>query len=50
MKRIPKKLKMLIYDDDRAGNLLWDIFTPVLIYSAEKVSEIADNIVSIDRR
>ena len=49
VKGLPNKLRMLIYSDDRAGNLLWDILIPVLIYSAEKVREIADDIVSIDQ-
>jgi 3-hydroxyacyl-CoA dehydrogenase len=43
------KLRTLFYSDDRAGSLLWDILIPVLIYSAEKVGEIADDIVSIDK-
>ncbi|WP_040224662.1 3-hydroxyacyl-CoA dehydrogenase/enoyl-CoA hydratase family protein [Bhargavaea cecembensis] len=42
------KLKTLVYADDRAGELLWNILAPTLIYSAEKVGEIADDIVSID--
>ena len=45
----PNKLRTLFYSDDRAGSLLWDILIPVLIYSAEKVGEIADDIVSIDK-
>jgi len=43
------KMKTLVYSDDRAGNLLWNILFPVLIYSAEKVGEIADDIFSIDQ-
>ena len=39
VKGLPNKLRTLIYGDDRAGNLLWDILIPVLIYSAEKVGE-----------
>ncbi|NCU16907.1 3-hydroxyacyl-CoA dehydrogenase/enoyl-CoA hydratase family protein [Pallidibacillus pasinlerensis] len=42
------KLKTLIYTDDRAGQLLWNVFAPTLIYSAELLYEIADDIVSID--
>ncbi|SIT91380.1 3-hydroxyacyl-CoA dehydrogenase/enoyl-CoA hydratase family protein [Edaphobacillus lindanitolerans] len=42
------KLKTLVYADDRAGELLWNILAPTLIYSAGKVGEIADDIVSID--
>ncbi|WP_059173969.1 3-hydroxyacyl-CoA dehydrogenase/enoyl-CoA hydratase family protein [Bacillus sp. FJAT-27445] len=44
------KLKALIYaKDDRAGSLLWNIFSPVLLYSAELLGKIADDIPSIDR-
>ncbi|MFC0300973.1 3-hydroxyacyl-CoA dehydrogenase NAD-binding domain-containing protein [Virgibacillus soli] len=44
-----RKLKALISaKDDRAGDLLWSILKPVLLYSAELVGEIADDIVSID--
>ena len=49
IKGLPNKLRTLIYSGDRAGKLLWDILIPVLIYSAEKVGDIADDIVSIDK-
>ncbi len=42
------RLKTLVYANDRAGELLWNILAPTLIYSAEKVGEIADDITSID--
>ena len=42
-------MKTLLYADDRAGQLLWNILTPVLIYSAEMLGEIADDIVAIDQ-
>lgn len=42
------RLKTLVYANDRAGELLWNILAPTLIYSAEKVGEIADDIASID--
>ncbi|UII57988.1 3-hydroxyacyl-CoA dehydrogenase/enoyl-CoA hydratase family protein [Cytobacillus spongiae] len=48
-KGLANKLKALVYSDDRAGQLLWNIFSPVLIYSAELFGEIADDIVAIDR-
>ncbi|WP_197028463.1 3-hydroxyacyl-CoA dehydrogenase/enoyl-CoA hydratase family protein [Bacillus sp. EB01] len=43
------KLKALVYANDRAGELLWNIFSPVLIYSADLLGTIADDIPSIDR-
>ncbi|UCZ52579.1 3-hydroxyacyl-CoA dehydrogenase/enoyl-CoA hydratase family protein [Bacillus shivajii] len=42
------KLKALVYANDRAGELVWNILKPVLLYSAEKRTEIADSINSID--
>lgn len=44
-----EKLKALVYAKDRAGNLVWNILKPVLLYSAQKCAEIADDIVSIDQ-
>jgi len=48
-KDISKKMKTLLYSEDRAGKLLWNILAPVLIYSADLLGEIADDIVSIDQ-
>ncbi|MBM4760767.1 3-hydroxyacyl-CoA dehydrogenase/enoyl-CoA hydratase family protein [Bacillus sp. B15-48] len=42
------KMKALIYENDRAGQFLWKIITPLLIYSAELLGQIADDIVAID--
>lgn len=42
------KLKALVYANDRAGELVWKILKPVLLYSAEKAFEIADDIIAID--
>lgn len=47
-KGLDNKLKTLVYANDRAGELLWNIFAPTLIYSAELNGIIADNIVEID--
>lgn len=43
------KMKTLIYSKDRAGELLWNIFAPTLLYTAELAYEIADDIVAIDQ-
>ncbi|PLR92592.1 3-hydroxyacyl-CoA dehydrogenase/enoyl-CoA hydratase family protein [Bacillus sp. T33-2] len=43
------KMKALIFSNDRAGELLWNIFSPVLVYSAELLGTIADDVVAIDR-
>lgn len=43
-----EKLKTLLYAEDRAGQLLWNITAKTLIYSAELLGTIADDVVSID--
>lgn len=48
-KGVANKLKALVYADDRAGTLLWNILSSVLLYSAKLLGEIADDIVAIDR-
>ncbi|MBO1510900.1 3-hydroxyacyl-CoA dehydrogenase/enoyl-CoA hydratase family protein [Metabacillus bambusae] len=48
-KGLNDKLKALIYSNDRAGLLLQNITIPTLIYSAELLGDIADDIVAIDR-
>src|SRR4051794_25489336 len=48
-KELSQKMKTLLYADDAVGNLLWNILTPVMVYSAGRLGEIADNIVAIDQ-
>ncbi len=48
-KGLGNKMKALVYANDRSGELLWKIFSPVLVYSAELLGTIADDIVAIDR-
>ncbi|MDZ5472162.1 3-hydroxyacyl-CoA dehydrogenase/enoyl-CoA hydratase family protein [Bacillus sp. 31A1R] len=48
-KGLANKMKALVYANDRAGQLLWSIFSPVLVYSADLLGTIADDIVAIDR-
>ncbi|WP_373893247.1 3-hydroxyacyl-CoA dehydrogenase NAD-binding domain-containing protein [Virgibacillus natechei] len=44
-----QKLKALVRSNgDKAGDLVWSVLKPVLIYSAELLGDIADDIVSID--
>ncbi|GGF32353.1 enoyl-CoA hydratase [Halobacillus andaensis] len=44
-----RKLKALVTaKGDRAGDFIWSVVKPVLIYSAELSSEIADDLPSID--
>ncbi|MBU9722185.1 MULTISPECIES: 3-hydroxyacyl-CoA dehydrogenase/enoyl-CoA hydratase family protein [Bacillaceae] len=42
------KMKALVYADDRAGELVWNILKPVLLYTAEKCYEVADSIYAVD--
>ncbi len=42
------KMKALVYSDDRAGRLLWNITSQTLLYSARLLGEIADDIKAID--
>ncbi|PAV28660.1 3-hydroxyacyl-CoA dehydrogenase [Virgibacillus profundi] len=45
-----RKLKALVSaKGDPAGDLVWSILKPVLIYAAELLGEIADDVVSIDQ-
>ncbi|MBB6445043.1 3-hydroxyacyl-CoA dehydrogenase/enoyl-CoA hydratase family protein [Bacillus benzoevorans] len=44
-----QKLRMLLYSNDRAGSLLWNVLTPVCLYSAEKLDEIAPHIAAVDQ-
>src|SRR5699024_1141679 len=49
-KGLANKMKALVYaEGDRAGDFIWSITKPVLIYAAELVGEIADDIIAIDQ-
>ncbi len=48
VKGLNNRVKTLVYANDRVGELLWNIFAPTLIYSAQLTGEIADDIVAID--
>ncbi|MEE8443248.1 MAG: 3-hydroxyacyl-CoA dehydrogenase NAD-binding domain-containing protein, partial [Dehalococcoidia bacterium] len=43
------RLRTLVGSDDVAGRFAWRILSQVLVYAAEKVGEISDDIISIDR-
>lgn len=48
-KGLPNKMKALVYSEDRAGQLLWNVLNPALVYSAQLLGDIADDIVAIDQ-
>lgn len=44
-----ERLQTLIYADDIAGKLAWQVTKQVLLYAAKHVQEIADDLTSIDQ-
>jgi len=44
-----KRLKKLVSSEDVAGKFAWTLLAKTLIYSARRLGEIADDIVSIDQ-
>ncbi|SMO77668.1 3-hydroxyacyl-CoA dehydrogenase [Melghirimyces algeriensis] len=48
-KSMKEQLRALVYADDTAGRFAWYIAKKVLLYSAERIPEIADDIVSVDQ-
>ncbi|WP_212773287.1 3-hydroxyacyl-CoA dehydrogenase/enoyl-CoA hydratase family protein [Polycladomyces abyssicola] len=48
-KTLPEKLRTLVYADDPAGKFAWHILKKVLLYTAARIPEIADDIVSVDK-
>ena len=46
---LPTRLRQLVSAKDRAGEFLWKVFSDIFIYSAERIPEIANRIVEIDR-
>lgn len=48
MPNLADRMQTLVYADDRAGKFLWEVMKRTLVYAAEKVGEIADDLVSID--
>ena len=46
--QLEDRLKALVYAKDRAGEFLWRTTSEALIYAANRIPEIADNIVEVD--
>jgi len=44
-----ERLRTLLRAPDRAGRFLWKVFSDLFLYSAERIPEISDRIVEIDR-
>ncbi|MGH9936692.1 MAG: enoyl-CoA hydratase-related protein, partial [Blastocatellia bacterium] len=48
MDKLEDRLKALIYAKDRAGEFLWRTTSEAMIYAANRIPEIADDIVEVD--
>jgi len=46
---VRERIKALVASSDRGGTFAWKILKKTLLYSAEKIPEISDDIVNIDR-
>jgi 3-hydroxyacyl-CoA dehydrogenase len=49
IEHLPDRVRALVQSGDRAGKFLWSLFSDLLLYSAERVPEISDRVVEIDR-
>ena len=47
--KVGDQIAALAYSDDKAGRFLWEILSKTLIYSANRIPEISDDIVNIDK-
>jgi 3-hydroxyacyl-CoA dehydrogenase len=47
-KTLKEKLNIMCYAEDLGGSFVWSVLKQVLLYSAAKIPEIADNRVAID--
>ncbi|MCB9669276.1 MAG: 3-hydroxyacyl-CoA dehydrogenase/enoyl-CoA hydratase family protein [Alphaproteobacteria bacterium] len=46
--KLADKLQAVVYADDVAGKCAWDVTADTLIYAANRIPEIADDVVNID--
>jgi len=46
---VGERIKSLVTSPDRGGQFAWKVLKKTLLYSAEKIPEISDDVVSIDR-
>lgn len=46
---VGERIKVLLQGEDKAADFAWKCLKPLLLYSAAKVEEIADDIVAVDR-
>jgi 3-hydroxyacyl-CoA dehydrogenase len=46
---VRERIKTLVLSPDRGGQFAWKILKKTLLYSAEKIPEVSDDIINIDR-
>jgi 3-hydroxyacyl-CoA dehydrogenase len=46
---LTERLKMLTYANDRAGEFIWKTTSAILLYAANRIPEISDDIVNMDK-
>jgi 3-hydroxyacyl-CoA dehydrogenase len=46
---VRERVKTLVTNPDRGGQFAWKVLKKALLYSAEKIPEVADDVLSIDR-
>jgi len=46
---VRERIKTLVLSPDRGGQFAWKVMKKTLLYSAEKIPEVSDDIVNIDR-
>ncbi len=46
--KLADKLKAMVYGEDEASKIAWEVTADTLIYAAKRIPEIADDIVNID--
>ena len=44
-----ERIKSLVYSEDRAGQFAWKVLKRMLLYSASKIPEIADDVINVDK-
>ncbi|MEW9668775.1 3-hydroxyacyl-CoA dehydrogenase NAD-binding domain-containing protein [Ammoniphilus sp. 3BR4] len=48
-KNLKQKLNLMAYGTDSGSRFVWDVLKRTLLYSAEKIPEICDNLVALDQ-
>lgn len=44
-----ERLRQIVFSEDQAGEIAWPAISHVLVYAAERIPEIADDVVQVDR-